>query len=829
MDTLYRQPLGDKDNASMQYDDEKTRVRVTRMPSSRSGGHPDGSGRANVLPNGTQLNEFEIVGLIGEGGFGIVYLAYDHSLNRHVALKEYMPSALASRTRTLCVTVKSQNHSDNFAIGLKSFINEARMLAQFDSPSLVKVYRFWEANGTAYMVMPYYEGITLKQALKEGRIIPSEYWIKSILANLLDAVEMMHQAQCFHRDIAPDNILLLNDGSPVLLDLGAARQVIGDLTQCLTVIVKPGFAPIEQYANVPGLKQGAWTDVYALAAVVYYLISGKPPPAVARVVSDKMVPARIAGKGRYSEAFLAGIDKALGVMPEQRIQSIPELRAALGIRDAEKEHALASLPPKKQQREFFSGARTRPASADPLPRSATLDGATEYVAMASLHVAARSDSIAVRLKKIAGMPGAGRLVGLAVAALLLIAIAAVAYRGYPRSGAAAGAGAELADAKASAAPPPSRIISTASATAQAPGPATDIAAAAPPVKTEAQVIVSERAPVKTAPLAPVVTPPVPSAESALWKFAIESDAPGGYEAYLKRYPRGAHAASARLRLREKQAKPAADQATDALRESAKQASSRTRLAAAASPSASVASDAAGGRASATPRSVSAADEAKSAGAANKMPAAPQTAGPGPASDDASKPPELGTAPAKTQARETASGIAQEQAPAAGKRTIRFEDQVMTGDFTVDPKSGIVSGKGRVVWSNGNQFEGTLVKGVKEGRGQLIWANGQRYSGDWLRDSPNGKGTLIYPNGNRYEGEVKDGIPNGEGKFRYKGGDVYSGAWVNGKSHGHGRYTWANGSYFEGEFKDGKRTENGKLVVVNNAADAARRDMEVAGN
>ncbi len=313
----------------------QTAVRTRRMIFNPA---PQGESEfgANVLPVGTHLGEFEIQDLIGEGGFGIVYLAYDHSLERQVALKEYMPSGLATRTTRMAVSVRSQKKLDTFTAGLKSFINEARMLAQFDSPALVKVHSFWEGNGTAYMVMPYYEGMTLKQALHSHKIKPTEAWIRMLLADLFDAIEILHRAHCLHRDIAPDNILLLKDGRPLLLDFGAARRVIGDLTQCFTAILKPGFAPIEQYADIAGLRQGAWTDIYALAAVVYYLITGRaPPPSVARMVHDDLVPAREAGKGRYSEAFLATIDKALAVRPEQRFHSIDELRRALGIMEPE--------------------------------------------------------------------------------------------------------------------------------------------------------------------------------------------------------------------------------------------------------------------------------------------------------------------------------------------------------------------------------------------------------------------------------------------------------------------------------------------------------------
>jgi serine/threonine protein kinase len=341
----------------MENDDDKTMIPSSLMRSSAAGISSLDRASFNVLPVGTRLGEFEITDLIGEGGFGIVYLAYDHSLERNVALKEYMPSGLASRTRTMQVTVRSQGQEETFKIGLRSFINEAKLLARFDSPSLVKVFRFWEGNGTAYMAMPYYEGVTLKQALKTSKIAPTEEWIKAFLAYLFDAVEIIHAAHCYHRDIAPDNILLLKDGRPLLLDFGAARRVIGDRTQGPTAILKPGFAPIEQYADIPTLKQGAWTDVYGLASVVYYLITGMPPPpAVSRIISDDMVPAREAGKGRYQEVFLAAIDHAMAVKPEHRIQSINQFRSTGNRRRDTKldaAHTVITQPSARGKHRFF--------------------------------------------------------------------------------------------------------------------------------------------------------------------------------------------------------------------------------------------------------------------------------------------------------------------------------------------------------------------------------------------------------------------------------------------------------------------------------------------
>jgi Protein kinase domain/Domain of unknown function (DUF4384) len=295
--------------------------------------------RANAAPEmgdglapGTRLGEFELTKLVAVGGFGIVYMANDHSLHRRVAVKEYMPSSLAGRSGNSQVHVKSERYRETFEAGLKSFINEARLLASFDHPSLLKVYRFWEANGTAYMAMPFLEGKTLRDILRSQPQAPDEAWLRSVLAPLTEALGIIHAEQCYHRDIAPDNVMQLPNGRWLLLDFGAARRVIGDMTQALTVILKPGYAPVEQYAEIPGMKQGPWTDVYALAASVHYAITGRtPPPSVGRLLNDTYQPLVNAAAGRYSQAFLAAVDRALAVRPEARPQTIEQFRQELDL------------------------------------------------------------------------------------------------------------------------------------------------------------------------------------------------------------------------------------------------------------------------------------------------------------------------------------------------------------------------------------------------------------------------------------------------------------------------------------------------------------------
>ncbi len=293
---------------------------------------PEASDGHDALCPGTRLDEFEVIRILGAGGFGIVYLALDHLLLRYVAIKEYMPAALAGRGKGAMVSVRSAALAETFAKGLESFFNEARLLANFDHPSLVKVFRFWKANGTAYMVMQYYPGRTLKEARLGMSASPDEAWLRAFVDPLLAALERLHREGVFHRDISPDNILLLPDGRPVLLDFGSARRVISDSTQSLTAILKPNFAPVEQYADEAGMRQGPWTDLYSLGATVHFMLTGEAPtPAVLRAVRD-VLPALSAPEGApfpgVPTEYLAAVDWTLALAPGDRPQSVASVRQA---------------------------------------------------------------------------------------------------------------------------------------------------------------------------------------------------------------------------------------------------------------------------------------------------------------------------------------------------------------------------------------------------------------------------------------------------------------------------------------------------------------------
>ena len=231
----------------------------------------------DVLPAGSVLTGYQITGLIGQGGFGVVYVGRDTQSGRTVAIKEFLPTAIAGRASDGRIAPRSADFANAFATGLKGFLREANLLAEFAHPALVAVHRAWEQNGTAYMAMQYYPGKTLREVRLRAATSPTEAQIQSWLAPVFEAVSELHAHRVIHRDISPDNILVMPDGATVLLDLGAARQVLGGMTQALTTILKPGFAPIEQYVEDGSMEQGRWTDVYGLGAVIYFLGTGRPP------------------------------------------------------------------------------------------------------------------------------------------------------------------------------------------------------------------------------------------------------------------------------------------------------------------------------------------------------------------------------------------------------------------------------------------------------------------------------------------------------------------------------------------------------------------------
>jgi serine/threonine protein kinase len=282
-----------------------------------------------ALPVGTELvGDFRIERVLGAGGFGITYLAEELALARLVTLKEYFPSDFAARDADDAVP-RSQDREADYSWGLTRFIEEAQVLARFDHRNIVRVYRYFQANNTAYMVLQFEEGASLKGWLRQLGRAPRQAELDEIVAPLLEALEIIHAADFLHRDIAPDNIIIRKDGSPVLIDFGSARGEIARHSRTVSALVKPGYSPYEQYAET-GARQGPWTDIYALGATLYHAVTGKrPPDAPSRIVKDELIPAREAALGRFRPRFLSAIDRALALEPARRPPSVAAWRGDL--------------------------------------------------------------------------------------------------------------------------------------------------------------------------------------------------------------------------------------------------------------------------------------------------------------------------------------------------------------------------------------------------------------------------------------------------------------------------------------------------------------------
>jgi serine/threonine protein kinase len=292
-----------------------------------------------ALPEGTELaGDYTIARVLGAGGFGVTYLADEPLLTRKVSIKEYFPADFAFRTETLEATPRSESCKGDYQWGLDRFLEEAQTLAKFDHHNIVKVHRIFRANNTAYMVLRFEEGKSLKTWLKELGRAPRQKELDQIVAPLLDALDVIHRADFLHRDIAPDNIIIRNSGDPVLIDFGAARSDIAahSKTKTVSALVKPGYSPYEQYAET-SRQQGAWTDIYAFAATLYHAVTGKrPPDSPSRMLKDEMVPVRDAALAGYRASFLAAIEQALALSVDARPRSVSEWRGALLAPEPEK-------------------------------------------------------------------------------------------------------------------------------------------------------------------------------------------------------------------------------------------------------------------------------------------------------------------------------------------------------------------------------------------------------------------------------------------------------------------------------------------------------------
>ena len=384
--------------------------------------------RYRTLQQGEMLNWYRVEQVLGRGGFGVIYLATDTNLDHQVAIKEYVPGALAAQTTDGSSVKTTITADDLHRWGLERFIREARNLVKFKHPNIVRVISVFEQNDSAYMVMEFEKGVELRAYLARPDVA-SEEQLQALILPIAQGLAEVHRRGFVHRDVKPSNILVREDGSPVLLDFGSAREtaLLGD--SAFTALVSVGYAPLEQYSADSDQQQGPWTDIYALGGVLYFAIGGSDPvdstrrgAALFNGGRDPLISARLLGEGRYSERFLAAVDWALGFRIAERPQTLDDwLPALLGDAPATIELRRPPEPPPNRTSERMGLPRTgehlRPERGTQEPpsqaiqREDTMRRAARHSSTASRRAASRTMDRSVSRESVRVHTGMRRMAG----------------------------------------------------------------------------------------------------------------------------------------------------------------------------------------------------------------------------------------------------------------------------------------------------------------------------------------------------------------------------------------------------------------------------------
>ncbi|MCW5744886.1 MAG: protein kinase [Alphaproteobacteria bacterium] len=710
-----------------------------------------------ALPPRHALHEYRIVRVLGHGGFGITYLADDTTLRKQVAIKEYLPAQFAVRAAGATVMPRTRRLADDYRWGLDRFLDEARTLARFRHANIVPVLRFFEANGTAYIVMEYEQGRSLADLLAgPGRLPPAR--VRALLEGLMDGLAQVHAAGFLHRDIKPSNIIVREDGTPVLVDFGAARQALrrGDVT--LTSIVTPRYAPLEQYQA--DAEQGPWTDIYALAAVAFHAVTGEAPPeAPARVRKDpcrRLAEVEIAG---YSEAFLGAIDRGLAVHPEERPQTIAAWRQTMGTAPpaAASADGLAEAIPAAARTRVMQAPLTRVTPSSRAPDLRAVDDALP-AGEAVRRLAGVDASDRVRPVAAVRRRGPGRaMAGIAVV-LLLGAGALYAWQARPP----VSGDPKTVDARPPAPPPapvPPSSVAVPSSTSAAPK------AAAPKAAAPTSAAPTSAAPTPAAPTPAGGSPAPPESRTIEPKGEpVPIQPPGGGEppegkvATIDDLLRKGEAGAPTVATSTPAPVPAAVKAArDKLLDATRQAAEQARAVAAQA------------------------------------------------------------AQAQERALERA-GAARIRAAEAGKPDLPGAERLTFDDgasYVGQLSDGHRNGLGVAELRGGERQAGDWKGDRLDGLGVLRTGDGRGYEGEWKAGSPDGVGLFRLGPQERHLGEVRSGQPQGLGvRVIGDGRDTTTraGAWQNGVLEGPGVETTTSGWRYEGSFHAGKRHGQGTLLA-----------------
>jgi len=397
---------------------------------------------ADTLPPGSRLQNFRIVRQLGRGGFGVIYLATDVSLGHRVAIKEYLPGEIAARVGDSRVQPNHTDHAQLYKWGLDRFVKEARNLVRFRHPNIVRVTALFQENNTAYMVMDFEEGQSLRDHVKDPAN-RSEEQLKILIKPIAQGLSEVHRQGFIHRDIKPSNLMVREDGSPVLLDFGSARLASRHATHGLTALVSSGYAPLEQYNPESEEQQGPWSDIYALGGVLYYCISQQDPPdstqrslAIVNGQLDPLLAATRAGAEKYSHAFLRAIDWSLSVRIADRPQMLGDWIPALFATGAAPDAAITTQRLLDQQTRLVSTptttARTESATTLEEDNWDRAMAAAEHRAAQDAGVATQSIQTAPTSPVITGAPAPQKrsFIGWVLGIVAILGVGLAGWFGY---------------------------------------------------------------------------------------------------------------------------------------------------------------------------------------------------------------------------------------------------------------------------------------------------------------------------------------------------------------------------------------------------------------
>ena len=716
-----------------------------------------------ALPTGFRLQEYKIERILGYGGFGITYLATDTNLDKSVAIKEYLPNELAVRTDGSTVKAKTREDQDDFRWGLERFLDEARTLARFRHPNLVPVHRFFELHGTAYMVMEYEPGESLNDILRRATERAPEGEVRGLLAGVLSGLEAVHKAGFLHRDIKPSNIIVRPDGTPVLIDFGAARQALGRRSRNITSIVTPGYAPLEQYTTEG--NQGPWTDIYATGAVLYQIVTGKAPhDATSRARNDPYRPLGLDTASPYSQELRDAIDWALRFDEQDRPQTIAQWREALdgGAAIPARSHndqvtrlvsadrqTVANPPP---------GGAARPISR-PSGRHSVLDNAAPGAAMSGPPSAGQTQLVPPPGGQSSSRRSLYIAVGIGAVLLSAAAAGAVLLLKGPDPVQVADTSKQQTDAQKKASEDANKGADDAQK--KLADDARKAAEDAQKKLDDAKKKTTDDVPKKPAEVQKKATAgKLDLDKTDTTKPDIDKNDRTTTDKQLSDNLSGNVDSSVR----------AASQARDAAVDARKIAADARGVADAARERARIARD-------------------------QTAPAARKAAGPG------ARTIKLPNGGSYTGAvvNERRQGLGVLTLPTGYRYEGQWDDDGAAGlGISIDAnkeryegewRNGDRNGRGVYLWPSLQKFEGDYRDGVRNGLGVLTHADNERQEGQWVNGKANGRGVLIFPDRARYEGEFTDG-----------------------KFNGRGVYTWADGQRFEGSYRDDKRNGYGILYL-----------------